>query len=109
MAKCKNCRKLIDAVNISSDGESEYKWCPVNDDCPDVELKRECDYYEVMSQADRIRCMTDEELAEMLGALAEPLCDCRQCPARDKCDSLASATDNCKEIFAKWLQSPVEV
>ena len=56
------------------------------------------DRYEPMTNADRIRNMTDEELAEYLGNI-------HYCPAPyPTCD----LTKECKECWLKWLRSPVE-
>lgn len=110
MAKCKNCINLVDAaVNISSDGEHNFKWCHIKDDCPDTEIERECDYYEVMTQADRIRNMTDEELTEMIGLITEELPECTRCPVSnfDICNGVNFVS--CERSVEKWLQSPVEV
>ena len=64
MAKCKNCNNLY---NLSDDNDVIVgKWCPKVNDSPHVEIERECEYYKRMTQADRIRSMSDEELAEFL-------------------------------------------
>ena len=64
MAKCKNCKNYGSVFN--EDNEVVYKWCPKKNDNPDEELERECEHYEPLTNADRIRNMTDEELAELL-------------------------------------------
>lgn len=56
MAKCKNCRNL----------RRNPIWCAEANDCPYIDLERECESYKRMTQADRIRSMSDEELAEFL-------------------------------------------
>lgn len=96
MAKCKNCTNLIDAVNLSSEGEHEFKWCQAKDDCPDIEIERECEGYEAATRADRIQSMTDEELGQamfnfMLKLAVNP-------------DYVMSPSG-----YTEWLQSPVEV
>ena len=64
MAKCKNC-KYLDTVQ--NDLRSEpFKWCVCTDDSPVLDMERDCDYYAPMTNADRIRSMTDEELAEFI-------------------------------------------
>lgn len=64
MAKCKNCKYLN---TVRDDLRDEpFKWCACIDDCPHVDIERECDYYAPMTNADRIRSMTDEELAEFI-------------------------------------------
>ena len=103
MAKCKNCKNIVCAVNISSDGENEFEWCPIKDDCPDIEAERECDHYEVMCNADRIRNMTDEELAYFLFHIGV---NCALCHEKGGCESHRFCDD---ETLEEWLQSPVEV
>lgn len=64
MVKCKNCKHL----GYISDGYQVGKrvWCEKMADSPDLEIERECDYYVPMTTADRIRSMTDEELARFI-------------------------------------------
>ena len=52
MAKCKNC------INLQN------HWCDMVADSPDENAERECCTYERMTNADKIRSMSDEELAE---------------------------------------------
>ena len=49
--KCKNC------VNLECD------WCDMKADSPDPDMERECHWFAKKTNADRIRSMTDEELA----------------------------------------------
>lgn len=64
MAKCKNC-KYLDTVQ--NDLRSEpFKWCVCTDDSPVLDMERYCDYYAPMTNADRIRSMTDDELADFI-------------------------------------------
>lgn len=64
MAKCKNCKHL----GYLSDGDQVGKrvWCENIADCPDLEMVRDCENYAPMTNADRIRSMTDDELADFL-------------------------------------------
>ena len=57
-----------------------------------------------ISNADRIRSMSDEELADIIGILAESNEDCAKCPAVS--DKFLCKT--CKEGILEWLQSEVE-
>ena len=41
-------------------------WCVAVSDSPDPDLERDCKYYRAMTNADRIRSMTDEELAQFM-------------------------------------------
>lgn len=64
MAKCKNCTNLY---NLSDENDVIVgKWCPKTNDSPDVDMERGCEHYKCMTQADYIRSMSDEELAEFL-------------------------------------------
>ena len=58
MAKCKNC------INLQN------HWCDMVVDSPDENAERECCTYERMKNADKIRSMSDEELAEFLANFA---------------------------------------
>lgn len=56
----------------------------------------------VMTNADRLRAMTDEELAETLGGYVH----CGGCPMRGNCK-----VDNlpCDNVLLEWLKQPAEV
>ena len=58
-------------------------------------------YHKPMSQADRIRAMSDEELAEFLSENTN--CDCCKIQCKDKlnCPSMSS----CYCRWAEWLKS----
>lgn len=64
MAKCKNCNNLYNMTDIT--GEKIGNWCPKINDSPDIEIERECEYCNAMTNGDKIRNMTDEELADFL-------------------------------------------
>lgn len=73
MAKCKNC-KYLDTVQ--NDLRSEpFKWCVCTDDSPVLDMERDCDYYAPMTNADRIRSFSDEELAYFIFNLENNLCE----------------------------------
>ena len=77
---------LHDAANCFQDA-LEVKW--------ELESQRKV---KTKTNSDRIRAMTDEELAEYLGNI-------HYCPAPyPTCDP----TKECKECWLKWLRSPVE-
>ena len=63
MAKCKNCKHLCTMQNYKKES---YKWCSLIDDCPQEDIERCCENYAPMTNADRIRSMTDEELAAFI-------------------------------------------
>lgn len=58
------------------------------------------------SNADRIRAMTDEELAEWMATRTS----CMRCPVDlDACHNFEfSGEMSCEEILLSWLKSPVE-
>ena len=101
MAKCKNCTNLYNMSNEND--EIVGKWCPKTNDSPDVESERECRHYKCMTQADRIRSMTDEELAEFIEQISV-----------DSMDTISFGTKNYEEVWEhketalEWLQSEVE-
>lgn len=47
------------------------KWCDKICDDPDIEIERDCIFYKSMTNGDRIRKMTDEELAKEFGLSIE--------------------------------------
>lgn len=81
MAKCKNCTNLHE------------HWCEKIVDSPCEDTERECDQYKCMTQAERIRSMTDEELAEWFSTVTD--------------DVLRGSTWS-KDGWMKYLQSEVE-
>nr|DAI19405.1 MAG TPA: hypothetical protein [Caudoviricetes sp.] len=63
MVKCKNCKHLCTMYNHTKES---FKWCSLIDDCPHEDIERDCEHYSPMTNADRIRSMTDDELADFL-------------------------------------------
>ena len=62
------------------------EWCKKIVDSPDPEEARDCNYFRDMTNADRIRAMSDEELEEFLIDL----------------------TDDGNLKIREWLQQPAE-
>ena len=92
MAKCKNCNNLY---NLSDKNDVVVgKWCPKINDSPDIDMERECEHFKRMTQADRIRSMSDEELAEWLTKITD--------------DAQLDAETKCNYQWGEWLQSEVE-
>ena len=92
MAKCNNCTNLY---NLSDENDVIVgKWCPKINDSPDIEAERECRNYKRMTNADRIRAMSDEELAEHFSELIKDTYE----------------NEYCKDVndWLNWLQSEVE-
>ena len=55
---------------------------------------------DVLTNADRIRAMSDEELADWLQRL-----DCMECPAALNCLNMHKT---CNRLLLEWLKQPVE-
>ena len=112
MAKCRNCKNIYNLSN--EDDVIAGKWCPKINDSPDIECDRECQHYEPQTNADRIRAMTDEELAEFISsgewAAICPFCryygtgNCKY----DEVGEEIGYQENCIGGIMKWLQSEVE-
>lgn len=60
--KCNNCKNL----ETKDNGFDAYSWCEKINDCPHEDIERDCEHYSPMTNADRIRSMTDDELADFL-------------------------------------------
>ena len=56
---CKKCNNLVN------------DWCEKVTDSPDQDMQRDCQYFCEKTNADSIRSMDDEELAEFLIDLAD--------------------------------------
>lgn len=69
--------------------------------------KRDCVGYTPMTNADRIRAMTDEELAKLL-ANEIPHGDCYGCELECSSADGDKFTDCCTNAFYKWLKQPAE-
>lgn len=87
---CRNCAQY------------RNEWCKLKVDSPDPDMVRDCQYYRGMTNADRIRSMTDEDLAEYHAencgcALGESLfCGNRM------------ETIGCVRCWLDWLKQEVE-
>lgn len=99
--KCKNCKHLCLEAFAKINGEHEHigYWCEKIIDDLDREVERDCEYYEPMTNADRIRRMTDEELSKFMDEFSDN--GCSYCLYDKKCYPLV----NFKSGFLEWLQS----
>ena len=96
---CKNCLNLT------------HHWCEKVIDSPDEDLERDCPYFCQKTNADRIRAMSDEELAEFLVVANPTNCiDCAfSCGWRCQPDRQDySDTEKCVEGKKRWLKQPVK-
>ena len=55
------------------------EWCEKIVDSPDPEEARDCNYFREMTNADRIRAMTDEELAKLLCCTGWRMIERKEC------------------------------
>lgn len=97
---CRNCKHDKFAVD-EMDG-SQFHWCKKYYDSYDDSKAEECESYEPKTNADKIRGMTDEELAEFFFEPNQEFCR--------KCKYLGSDCDGlyCKESMLDWLKQPAE-
>lgn len=90
---CKNC------VNLRND------WCEKAVDSPDPELERYRYYYKAATNADRIRAMSDEKLAELLD---ERECPVKHCPNLSEDGVTTIPTSSCRDCWLDWLKQEVD-
>ena len=55
------------------------EWCEKIVDSPDPEEARDCNYFRDMTNADRIRAMSDEELAKLLCCTGWRMIEQKEC------------------------------
>lgn len=97
---CRNCKHDKFAVD-EMDG-AQFHWCKKYYDSYDDSKAEECESYEPKTNADKIRNMTDEELAKFFFEPNQEFCR--------KCKYLGSDCDGlyCKESMLEWLKHPAE-
>lgn len=84
---CKKCNNLVNG------------WCEKVIDSPDPDMQRDCQYFREKTNADNIRSMSDEEMAETFIKG-----DCIGCPILYECDPYG----DCKPQILNWLKQPFE-
>lgn len=89
--QCKRCANLKD------------HWCNLVKDSPDEDMVRACHHYRTLTHADRVRAMSDEELAELLN----PTASCTDCPVENR---KPCGTDgrSCRDRVLDWLRQEAE-
>ena len=103
MTKCKNCKKLNHILNS---GVSVGRWCVEKSDSPDIERERICDKFVPMSQGDRIRSMTDEELRDFLYDMTSES-QCHICAFKKGWLCEKPYDKSCHDGVMEWLKSEV--
>ena len=84
---CKKCKNLVN------------DWCEKVIDSPDPDMQRDCQHFREKTNADHIRSMSDEEMAETFIKG-----DCIGCPILYECDPYG----DCKPQILNWLKQPFE-
>lgn len=93
--KCKHCMHY------------QHEWCSPKADSPDPDKERDCVYFRHATNADRIRAMTDEDLAEWIERI-RVLC------ANDGCGRACSLYEICYSMAIEpvetldWLKQEVD-
>ena len=93
---CKKCNNLIN------------DWCEKVIDRPDPDIQRDCPHFREKTNADRIRSMSDEDLAMHLNVGWE----CSLCKEQiwiNNKFSLGDCDMNCVGHCLEWLKQPAEV
>ena len=88
---CKKCKNLVN------------DWCEKVIDSPDQYMKRDCQYFCEKTNADLIRSMNDEELAEFIDRCEMSDIDY----AKTFCD-LCNGQYECAQCRLDWLRQPAE-
>ena len=96
---CKKCNNLVNG------------WCEKVIDSPDPDMQRDCQHFCEKTNADRIRAMSDEELATHLHDIGW---DCHLCAEHGRLDNEPllrgeKCDEKCVEHCLEWLQQPAEV
>ena len=58
-----------------------------------------------MTNFERIKAMTVDEMATFLEGITNPHCECSYCFVREICFEVDGG---CETVFAKWLESEVQ-
>lgn len=88
---CKKCNNLVN------------DWCEKVIDSPDPDMQRDCQYFCEKTNADLIRAMNDEELAEFIDR-----CEMSDIGyAKTFCD-LCNGQYECDQCRLDWLRKPAE-
>ena len=112
-----SAEKAIAAWNSRADARQlalKTRVCPMCEDCPDgcpVETPK--DSRNIVTNADRIRSMTDEELVEFICGI-DGVGDPDYCAIVEVCPdelefNMYTPAENCMRCCFRWLQQPVEV
>lgn len=113
MAKCKNCTKCLMGEAVFIHGARVYPFCGVDgEEVENLDEDKECIDFECMTNADRIRSMTDDELANFLYRFNDIDEKVKFCTNKKVCIDLLDKGDTlhdewCKDCLLEWLRSEV--
>ena len=85
---CKKCNNLVN------------DWCEKVIDSPDPDMQRDCQYFCEKTNAQKIRSMSDEELADMLWKTGRNY--------RSVCADPVVDYNEHRDHLIAWLQQPAE-
>ena len=83
---CKKCNNLVNG------------WCEKVIDSPDPDMQRDCQHFWEKTNADRIRAMSDEELAKEFAMLA----------GWDRKEYEKAKRIGIEKVMLDWLKQPAE-
>ena len=103
MAKNVKCKYCLNLKTEYTDEGNPFEWCEKVEDSPYPDISRDCIYFakrKPQTNADIVRSMTDEELAEFIcRKYFVPHCPIPICKNDD---------DDCVECWLSWLKEPVK-
>lgn len=91
--------KIYHSLDFAEDVCKAYEEC----NCKIVEVSLAI-VQETMTNADHIRSMSDEELADAFNSVTR----CRTCLAKDVCKAHEAGLMECTQDFLTWLKQPYE-
>ena len=92
---CKKCNNLVN------------DWCEKVIDSPDRDMQRDCQYFCEKTNADRIRAMSDEDLAELI-VKHNPMHAWNKQVRKIYFGFEDHRKDNPQRAWLEWLQQPAE-
>lgn len=90
--------QMMDCVNCKHVGRPTYKY-----PCSECKGCRKHEPVEIRTNGDRIRAMSDEELAEFLSRVKKPCGYCQLSAVAGACTETL-----CDDAMEEWLKQPVE-
>lgn len=102
---CKNCISLF---AMTMPDNKIISWCAEKEKNINIDTDR-CDVYICMTNADVIRNMSDEQLAELMDNSLDYF-NCEMCEFRtpNNNDETGCSGKNCKQYILKWLKEEVK-